>query len=123
MLFGLAGLLDDAARTHPVNFGVWFLGSALVHDALIAPAVFALGFAIVRVVPVRVRPFLRTGLILSAAALVVAFPTIAAPGVPGNPSALPRNYPAGLAVLLGLIWLGTGVMFVLKSLTVESRHD
>ena len=42
---------------------------------------------------------------------------------PGNPSALPRNYPAGLAVILGLIWLGTGIMFVLKSLTVESPHE
>jgi hypothetical protein len=123
MLFGLAGLLDDASRTHPVNFGVWFLGSALVHDVLIAPAVFALGFAIVRVVPAGVRPFLRTGLILSAAVLVVAFPMIAGPGKPGNPSALPRNYPAGLAVILGLIWVGTGIMFALKSLTVESQHE
>jgi hypothetical protein len=123
MLFGLAGLFDDAARTHPVNFGLWFIGSALVHDALIAPVVFALAFTIVRLVPARVRPFLRTGLILSAAVLVVAFPVIAGPGKPGNPSALPRNYPAGLAVILGLIWLGTGIMFVLKSLTVESPHE
>lgn len=123
MLFGLAGLLDDAARTHPVNFGFWFLGSALVHDALIAPAVFAVAFTIVRVVPARVRPFLRAGLILSGAVLVVAFPVIAGPGKPGNPSALPRDYPAGLAAILGIIWVGTGIMFALKSLTVESRHE
>lgn len=123
MLFGLAGLFDNASRTHPVNFGLWFLGSALVHDALIAPLVFALAFTIVRVVPARFRPFLRTGLILNAAVMVVAFPMVAAPGVPGNPSALPRNYPVGLAVILGLIWAGTGVMFALKSLTVESEHE
>jgi len=123
MGFGLAGLFDNAERTHPVSFGVWFLGSALVHDALIAPVVFALAIATVRLVPARIRPFLQTGLILSAAVVVVAFPMIAGPGKPGNPSALPRNYPAGLAIILGLIWLGTGLMFVLKTLSVGSQHD
>ncbi|MEX0791257.1 MAG: hypothetical protein WD178_10820 [Actinomycetota bacterium] len=123
MLFGLAGLLDEAVRTHPASFGAWFVGSALVHDALIAPVAFALAFVIARRVPVRLRPFLRTGLILSAAVLVVAFPMIAGPGIPGNPSALPRNYPAGLAAILALIWVGTGFIFVLKLLTVDSRHD
>lgn len=123
MLFGVRGLVLQAPRTHPGNFSLWFIGSALVHDALIAPLVFLVAVILVRVVPPRLRRYLQTALILSAAAVVVAFPMIAGPGKPSNPSALPRDYPAGLLTVLAIVWGATGLLFAFRVLAVRFRHD
>jgi hypothetical protein len=111
MVFGVAGVLGDAGRTAPPNFGLWFAGSALVHDLLLAPAVFGVALLLARLVPDRARPAVQAGLVVAAPVVAVALPLILGHGgAPGNPSALPRNYTGGLLVVLAAIAAGTGLV-------------
>ncbi|MGQ0678629.1 MAG: hypothetical protein ACT4OM_03045 [Actinomycetota bacterium] len=109
--FGLYGTIQEATRTHPGNFALWFVGSALAHDMLLAPAVFALAVLVRKWVPARVRPTIQTGLIVAGSVAVVALPFVLGRGGPaGNPSALPRNYPLGLGLILAAVALATAVI-------------
>ncbi|MEX2586565.1 MAG: hypothetical protein WD602_01040 [Actinomycetota bacterium] len=115
VLYGLYGTFDQAARTRPHSFGPWFIGSALVHDMLVAPAAIAVGVAVVKAVPVRIRRYVQAGLIISAGVIAVAFPLLLGLGGPaGNPSALPHNYLINTAVVLGVVWSGVAVAVVLR---------
>lgn len=110
MIFGVAGTLDEAARTHPANFALWFVGSGLAHDVLLAPAVFVLAIALGRAVPSIVRPLVQAGLIVAGSVTIVALPLVLEKGgAQGNPSALPRNYPAGLLIVLSTIAVVTAL--------------
>lgn len=108
--YGVFGVLANASRTHPADFARWFAGSALAHDLLVAPLVFAVGLALSRWIPPRIRPPIQAGLIVAASVSVVALPfVLGLGGPPDNPSALPLNYPGGLATFLALIALVTGM--------------
>jgi hypothetical protein len=110
MVFGVAGMLDEGSRTHPANFGLWFVGSALIHDLLLAPVVFLVAVWLGRIVPSGVRPIVQAGLVVAAPIVVVALPLVAGQGgAPGNPSALPRNYPMGLILILSAVAVATGL--------------
>lgn len=66
MAFGIRGLIDERAAAGPLAVGRVFVGSALVHDAVLAPAVFVLGWAIARYVPAWARAAVQAGLFASA---------------------------------------------------------
>ncbi|HEY8200133.1 MAG TPA: hypothetical protein VII47_02130 [Actinomycetota bacterium] len=104
--FGLWGLVRDARDTHPGSFASWFAGSALVHDLVLAPVVFAVGLAVARTVPARVRPWMQGALVTSALVVAGSFPWAAGLGDRGgNASLLPGNYVLGLALVLAAVWL------------------
>lgn len=108
--YGIFGTLRDAARTRPENFALWFLGSAVAHDALVAPLVFLVALALVRLVSPRIRPVIQAGLIVAGSVTVVSLPFVLGRGGPArNPSALPRNYTAGLLIILGVIAVVTAL--------------
>ena len=110
IVFGVVGTLGDADRTAPPNFALWFAGSALVHDLMVAPAVFGVALLIARLVPDRARPAVKAGLVVAAPVVAVALPMVLGQGgAPGNPSALPRNYAGGLLLVLGGIAVATGL--------------
>jgi hypothetical protein len=104
--YGLIGLFDNHADTHPDRWVRWFVGSALVHDGLVAPLVCLAGWGLSRAVPGRIRAPVQAGLVVSAAVVVFSWPCLRDYGNrPDNPSALPNDYAAGLLTVLGLIWL------------------
>ncbi len=83
--------------------GVWLAGVLVAHDGLLAPLAVLAGAVVVRVAPPgNARRVLAGGLLVAACLVLVALPALGTPGVPGNPSATPRDYPTGLAVLLAL---------------------
>ncbi len=112
MAFGLRGVLQNSTATHPANLSAWFFGSGLLHDLLLAPAVFLIAVVLGRLVPARARAIVQAGLIVSAVVILVAIPLILGPGKPGNPSALPRNYPVGLSIVVGTVWAATALLFL-----------
>lgn len=115
MAYGVYGTLRNAARTHPGNFALWFAGSGLVHDLLLAPAVFVVALAIKRWIPAGIRPAVQGGLLVAGTVTVVSLPfVLGLGGVADNPSALPRNYPAGLAMILAAVALATIVAGLLR---------
>ena len=90
---------------------VLFLAALVVgHDGLFLPLVIAAG-SLVR----RVGHLVRAAAIVSLAVTVVALPFVLGYGRdPGNPSALPLPYGAGLVTILALIWAGTLLALLLR---------
>lgn len=105
MAAGAWGLLSDADRTRPVESARFVLGAAVVHDLLLAPVVVLVGLGVAKVVPAWARRPVQAALIVSAIVALFSIPFVRGYGrVATNPSILPRNYGAGLAVILAWIW-------------------
>jgi hypothetical protein len=123
MAFGIWGLFNDSARTHPTQWVRWFVGSALVHDLLIAPLVFAIAVLLVRRISPRYRAIVQGGLIASGVILLTTFPLLRGYGQrPDNPSALPNDYGMGVLVTLGVIWLAVAALALGASVTKDRRR-
>ena len=107
MAFGLVSLLSKAGATEPANFALFFVGLALVHDLMLAPAVIVLGVALRRVTPRAGRGLVLGSLVVSAVVTLFSVRLVAGWGAqPDNPSFLPRNYVLGLAAVLAVVWGG-----------------
>lgn len=105
MVFGLLTLFSKAAATQPLNFAVFFVGLALVHDLLLAPAVIIVATGVRRVSPRMSRGLLCGSLAISAIIVAFALPMVLRWGdQPDNPSFLPRDYSFGLAIVLAVVW-------------------
>jgi len=103
-----------------LGFGLWQLGSVgapvgtvllwlaavlVVHDGVVAPLAAGTGALAARLAGRGPRwaaavPVVGVGLAVGAVLALVAVPALLSPGVPGNPTVLPRAYLGGLAVLL-----------------------
>jgi hypothetical protein len=105
-LLGYGGyqLLNNSGATHPVEVATWLVIALAVHDGVIAWVIVVVGWLIARVVPPRARAYVQGGLICAALITLIALPLIyrrgkAEPGL----TLLSQNYPAHLAVLLGMV--------------------
>jgi len=112
---GAWGLVSDPAKTRPGESARFVLGAALVHDLLLAPVVVFLGWCVAKVVPARARGPVQAALIVSALVALFAVPFVRGYGrVSTNPSILPRDYGAGLAVILAAVWFIAAVAVALR---------
>jgi hypothetical protein len=108
-LFGLAGLVVDAAKTMPLVWLKWLVGLLLVHDFVLAPMVHLTGRRLRDRTPEAWRWPLQLGLVSSGVLVLASVPVLVGVGrrtQPGNASVLPGNYPVALAGVLTLVWLG-----------------
>jgi hypothetical protein len=108
-LFGLAGLVADAARTMPLVWLRWLVGLLLVHDLVLAPLVHLAGRRLRERAPERWRWPLQLGLVTSGVLVLASIPVLVGVGrhtQPGNASVLPGDYPLALAGVLAGVWLG-----------------
>lgn len=120
--FGLFGLFENSARTHPDQWGRWFLGALVVHDLVVAPAVFAIGALLARRVSGSYRGPIQGALVITAILVLVGFPFVRGYGRRAdNPSALPNDYGAGLLALVAVVWLVTG-LFLWRARLKSSRR-
>ncbi len=76
LLYGLDGLLTAPGIPHPGNVARWMLSGTVLHDAVLAPAVFVLAWLAARWAPPRVRWILGTVLLTVGALVLVAAPII-----------------------------------------------
>jgi hypothetical protein len=116
MGFGLVSLLSRAGATKPLNFAAFYVGLALVHDLLLAPATIVIA-TIVRGVSPRVgRGLLFGALVVSAVVVLFSTPLLFRWGAqPDNPSFLPRNYALGLALVLAVVWVVAAVLLLTRT--------
>jgi hypothetical protein len=108
-LFGLAGLLGDAAKTMPAVWLKWLVGLLLVHDFVFAPLVHLVGRGLRDRAPEAWRWPLQLGLVTSGVLVLVSLPVLVGVGratQPGNASVLPGDYPLALSGVLAVVWLG-----------------
>jgi len=117
-LLGLSGLALlaygavlawDFATSRTVNAvqgAAWFIGGPLVHDGLVAPVVGLVGFGLSRVLPQPWRAPVVAGLVVTGVLALLGLPLLWRPfGVPTNPGLHDRDYGAGLAIALGVVWV------------------
>lgn len=100
--FGVAQLLTGGRPTDVPSTVGWVAAVLVGHDVVLAPLALAAGWALARVARGRreVARVVAGGLLTSACLVLLALPPLFTPGVPGNPTATPRNYAAGITVTL-----------------------
>jgi hypothetical protein len=103
--YGLRGLLQHHIDTRPANLAKFVVGGALVHDLLFAPVILLLGVFVARTAPRRARAGIQAALIISGCLALFSYPLVRnyAKAL-HNPSSLPHNYAANLALVLGVVW-------------------
>jgi hypothetical protein len=103
--YGTRGLLQHHVDTRPTNLAKFAVGGALLHDLVFAPVVLLVGVLIARTVPRRWRSEVQSALLISGCLVLFAYPLVRNYAhVLHNPSSLPHNYTANLAVVLGAVW-------------------
>jgi uncharacterized membrane protein len=118
--FGLWSLFSHAGSTHPVNFAAFFIGLALVHDLIVAPAALATASVTRKEAPRLALGLILGVLMVSAVVTLFAIPAVFGWGrQPDNPSFLPRNYGMGLLLVLGLVWAIAAVMLARRARSVR----
>lgn len=89
----------------------FLLAVLVVHDVVWMPSVLAAGALVRATVPARARAHVQAALIVSASVAAVAWPLVPGRGrAADNPSVLPRDYPAGLAITIAATWLAAAIL-------------
>jgi len=121
----IVGAVSDHRDAQPLQLVRWVIGGALVHDLLWLPLVALAGVVLSRVARGRPPRAIAWALATSAVLVVVAWPFVRGYGRQrGNPSLLPRDYAAGLAAYVAVIWivaLGIVAMGALRRSAARSR--
>jgi hypothetical protein len=104
ILWGVRGALHHDIDTRPGQLARFLLGGALAHDLVLAPTALLIGVLIARRVRGRWRAPLQSALFISATLALFAYPLLRGYGrVWRNPTSLPHNYAANLAVLVAVV--------------------
>lgn len=100
VLYGGYGLLTAGSRVPLGSWLTWFVGSALLHDLVIAPVWIGLGWLAARYLPAAARPAVVIGAAVTGVLTLVALPWVLGVGTdPANPSFLPRDYGRNLLLV------------------------
>jgi hypothetical protein len=99
--------------------GRWLIGGVIAHDAVIAPAVFLLSAAAVRLFGVRVRRALAAVLLIGGSVLIVGLPDVLRKGHNPNPTVTPLDYTRNLIIVL--LAVAGGVVLTAAAGAVRTR--
>jgi hypothetical protein len=122
-IFAVVGIVTSP-DTNLIRQGIFLVSTLLLHDAVLAPLFIAVGFVVGRVIRPPYRAVVQAALIITAAVTFVAVPFLLGYGrQPGLPSALPRNYLGGYAIVLAAIWLVAGAVIIWKQLRLPRRTN
>jgi hypothetical protein len=114
ILLGVRGLLD-ARLSEPPSFARFFFGGAIAHDLLLAPLVFAAGWAVKRLVPQWSWPTVRNALFVSVVVSLFSYPFVRGFGRrPSNETVIPRNYAEGLVLVLAVVWMVAAAALIVR---------
>ncbi|MDP9451961.1 MAG: hypothetical protein M3P97_00905 [Actinomycetota bacterium] len=114
--WALVGVARHAVDTRPAQLARFLAGGILVHDLVVVPLALLAAVAVARSVPNRWRPYVQAALVVIAGLSVFAFPLVRGYGrIPSNPTALPHDYRANLAMAIAAVALLTAVLGVARS--------
>jgi hypothetical protein len=114
--WGVRGLLHFHVDTRPAELARFFLGGALIHDLVFAPIVLGGGVMMARLSPRRWRAYVQGTLLVIGAVVLFAYPEVRDYArVLHNPTSLPHNYTANLAVVAVGVCLLVVVIALLRS--------
>lgn len=126
-LLGLGGvvlLLDVPPRAYP-GILLWFAGAIVVHDLLIAPAVFAVSVLLRRLgrrLPGAVLAIVQAGIVVVAVITAIVVPEILKKDIgSANPTILPLDYAQNLVVVYGIVG-GLTLLAIVAYLLIARRQ-
>jgi len=104
ILYGLRGVLHHSLDTRPSQLARFWIGGAVLHDFLLAPAVLGIGVAVARLAPRRRRTALQQALVICGPLALFAYPEIRGYAhILRNPTSLPHNYTVNLLIVIGAV--------------------
>ncbi|ORA23931.1 hypothetical protein [Mycobacterium aquaticum] len=107
-----------------VRIVMWALVAVVVHDFVFAPLCAAVGWVGHRLIPASSRSPVAVAVLCSVVLVLLAIPVYGRPGMRrDNMTVLDRNYPLGLAVSLGVVWLSVLVYGLCKRLSPVGEDD
>ncbi|MEU9874472.1 hypothetical protein AB0C87_42185 [Actinomadura sp. NPDC048021] len=113
---GLRGIVDEVPLA---AWAKWFAGAAVLHDAVLVPAVLAAG-ALTGLVPAGRRRVVRAALVIGGCVTVVAIPVVLGYGRRADePSRLPLPYGRNLAIVLGAIAVVAACVLAAREITAR----
>ncbi|HEX4787018.1 MAG TPA: hypothetical protein VH372_01045 [Actinospica sp.] len=101
--YGVVGLLTEPAIRDPGAVGEWLVVGLLVHDAVLAPLVFAACAIAYRFTGPRRRGRLAALLLAGGSLVLISVPALDRHGKNANPTVLPLDYARNLGVLLAVL--------------------
>ena len=111
--FGAHAALRNARDAHPFALLVHVVTFDLVHDIVIAPALFLVAWSIGKVAPPVAHGPVRAAAAATALYIAIAYPLIHRWGRrPTNSSTLPLNYGRNLTIVIATVWLLAGVVII-----------
>jgi len=114
LAYGAGRLLHGLPLPTLFVLGGWLLAALVVHHGVLSPAILAAGAA-VRAIPDRARGFVQAALIMAAAVTVIAIPLIIRQfSQPASKAMLLQQYGGNLALLMGIIALGTLIAYAMR---------
>lgn len=100
LLLGGIVLLNDVAPKRYIGILAWLAGAIIIHDGIIAPAVFGVSLAMRRAgrrIPLPVILIVQGAIVVGAIMALLVFPEIAKQAIgSANPSILPLDYTGNL---------------------------
>lgn len=99
-----------------LSWGLWLLLPPLLSDLILMPLAALVGWATWRRAPVSARVPMLVAEFLTVVFLIIALPFLAGWGANAdNPSLLDRNYVAGTAIYLTVIWASAAAWALVRS--------
>ncbi|TFD67322.1 hypothetical protein [Cryobacterium ruanii] len=131
LAWGTFVMFDSVRLTRIPGVALWIAAAIALHDAILAPIVFAFGIALRRVgrrATGTVIAIIQSGIVVGSIVSLVAVPLIVAKNfAPANATVLPLNYGLNLGlfwVVLALVTVGLSVLaFVRWRQPVEAFPD
>ena len=113
LLLGGVVLLNDVAPKRYLGIVAWFIGAIVIHDGIIAPAVFGVSVLMRRAgrrIPLPVILIVQGAIVVGAIMALLVFPEIAKKAIgSANPSILPLDYTGNLIGFYAVLALLTAV--------------
>ena len=115
MGYGVWGFLSNHRSTVPARTVWWIVGTAVAHDAIVAPLVTLVGLLLAARLPRWARGPVAAAVAATGVVLLVSYPQLRHFGRRAdNPSILPLDYPRNVALVLGVIWVAAAVGLVIR---------
>ena len=120
--WGAVGLLRSSADVPLGPWLVWFVGSALLHDLVIAPLVVAIGALLARLLPSPARGPVVAGAVVSGCLLLIGGLFALDPGGVPEPGFLPLPYGRNLVLLVGAVLTVAAVWAAVRTRRDDRRR-
>lgn len=117
VLYGAWLLVRGQSVSQLVQVVEWAAAAVIIHDALLAPLAFGVGWVVQRRLPRRSAPGVAVALILVGTVAVAGFAVLTrSHDGSGNTTLLDRDYPVGLLLVAVGVSAGVAVAAVLGRL-------